>query len=83
MWGFHDGMGWWMLMGGVWPMAFGALIIGAGVWAVRNFGRNQATRREGGETALEIAEKRLAQGEITLEQFDEIKQALAEPQVGV
>lgn len=73
MWGYHDGMGWWMLFGGFWSLALLAAIVGLVVWAVSRAGAAQPTARE---DPLEIAKRRLAHGEITVEQFEEIKRTI-------
>ena len=71
MWDSGDGMGWWMLMGSVWFVVFWAVV----VWAVVRL-----TSRGGGSTAMptavEIARQRYARGEITKEQFEEIRRNL-------
>ena len=63
MWGFHEGMGWGWVFGGIWML----------VWGVKQFTGEREASRSPGDTPLEIAQKRLARGEITLEEFDQIK----------
>ena len=76
MWGFHEGMGWWWVFGGMWMLAFWAIIIGLVVWGVKQFtGGGQASHTPG-DAALEIAQNRLARGEISKEQFEEIRATL-------
>jgi len=74
MWGEHEGMGWWMLLGSVWFVFFWGLVI----WAfVQLFGgRERGADREAGATPLEIARRRYASGEISREKFEEIKRDL-------
>jgi hypothetical protein len=70
MWHDADGMGWWMLWGCHDDSLLGrnlALI----VWGVQSPGR-----RDGSRTPLEIAKERLARGEITGQEFEQIRQAL-------
>ncbi|MCI0440388.1 MAG: SHOCT domain-containing protein [Chloroflexi bacterium] len=74
MWGFHDGMGWWMVFGGIWMLAFWALIIGLVVWGVSRITGGSARTRD--DAPLEIAKKRLAGGEISREEYEELKKAL-------
>lgn len=78
MWSFHQGMGWWMVFGGVWTVAFWALVIWLVVWMVSRLtsghGEGQARRDE--ETPLEIARKRLARGEISREEYEELVKVL-------
>ena len=70
MWGVHDGMGWWMLFGSVWFVVFWGLIILA---LVSLFNRTGKPDSSGGESPLEIAKRRYAQGEISREQFEQIR----------
>ena len=76
MWGEHEGMGWWMLFGSIWFVVFWALII----WAiVTAFSRSErSTSGGGGESPLDIAKRRYAQGEITGEQFEQIRRDLSD-----
>ncbi len=76
MWGFHEGMGWWWVFGAMWMLVFWAIIIGLVVWGVKQFTGGSAESRTSGDTPLEIAQKRLARGEITREDFEELRQAL-------
>ena len=76
MWGFHEGMGWWWVFGGMWMLVFWAIIIGLVVWGVKQFTGGGGSSRPSGDTPLEIAQKRLARGEITREEFEELRQAL-------
>ncbi len=73
MWGFYEGMGWWMAFGGMWMVVFWAIIIGLVIWGIKQFAGDRRENPTSGETPLEIAQKRLARGEITLDEFEEIK----------
>jgi putative membrane protein len=74
MWGAHDGMGWWMAFGMIWMIVFWGAIIWLIAWGVSQFsGRD---RREG-ESALDIARRRYAGGEITREQFEQLRRDLS------
>ncbi len=77
MWGFHDGMGWWMVFGGVWMLAFWAVMVGLLIWGVTKVAGNRPGRSDSDETPLDIARMRLAKGEITREEFDELTGALS------
>ena len=77
MWHTNDGMGWWMVFMGVfWVLFWGSLIflaiaaISRGGWGNRDHGHDD------GSSAIEIARRRLARGEITPEQFQEIRRHL-------
>ena len=73
VWGFHEGMGWWWVFGSMWMLIIWAFIIGLVVWGVKQFTGGGRESRGSGDTPLEIAQKRLALGEITREEFDQIK----------
>ena len=77
MWGFHEGMGWWMVFGGLWTVVFWAAIIFLVVWLAGRAGGGQRGRVEP-RTPSEIAKERLARGEITPEEFDRIMAKLRE-----
>jgi putative membrane protein len=78
-WGMHNygGGGWFALL-------IGLLIIGLLVWAVVAIVRSGSHRtgmgmgmgQRGGQAPLDIAKERYAMGEITKDQFDEIKKNL-------
>ena len=74
---FH---GWgWGLMGGLGMLLFWFLLIGFGVWLILMLTRSaQGTSRggAGNESPLDILRRRLASGEITPQEFDEIRQKL-------
>ncbi len=80
MW--HWGWGWgngaygfpFWLFGGFRIVFIAALVVGV-VYLVRFFAR-QGPRRHDEESALEILQKRYARGEITREQYEEMKRDL-------
>ena len=85
MWHTGDGMGWWMLWGGLMMVLFWGAIIALIVWAIQT-----VTRRESGQTnvpqsgpsartPLDIAKERYAQGEASREEFEQIKRDLEGP----
>ena len=77
MWFYHDDVGWgWMLFGSLWMVAFWGTVIGLVVWGIRQATSSRTERPPINETPLEIAQKRLARGEITPDQFEELKRAL-------
>jgi putative membrane protein len=70
MWHSADGMGWWMLAGSVWFVLFWAIVI----WAVvrltsRGDSQNQAS-------ALDIARRRYARGDLSREDFEQLRKDL-------
>lgn len=73
--------GWWGIpfLGSIFMLVLVGLTIGGVVWFVQALARGgPATggRTPGAETPLEILKRRYASGEITKEQFEEIKRAL-------
>lgn len=71
---WFGGMGWWMFFGFILFILFWGGIIWLIVWAIR-----RATDRSGGSTAqnaMDIAKTRYAKGEITKEQYEQIKKDL-------
>ncbi len=80
MWWWHHGYGW--PMGGFWMfgVVFWALCIAAVVILVLSLVRRTGYRRNwtGGERdALEIAKRRYARGEISKEQYEQLKKDLS------
>lgn len=74
MWGAHEGMGWWMLFGGV----FWIVLIGALVYVFTSaFDRGTGSPQARSETPQEIAKRRLAAGEISHEEYERIRETLS------
>ncbi len=73
MWGSQQGMGWWMVFGGVAFVLFWGAVIWLMVWGLRGIGGGETG---GGEDPVKIAERRYARGEITREQLQEIRKGL-------
>lgn len=67
MWHTQDGMGWWMVLMGVFWLLFLASLIYLFISAFTH-GRGHVDG-----DALEIAKRRLARGEISTDQFQEIR----------
>ncbi len=76
MWGWYPGMAWWMVFGGILFVLFWGVIIYLIVWALRRSSRESGSGIPGNRSALDIAKERYARGEITREQFDQIKRDL-------
>jgi putative membrane protein len=68
-------MGWWMVFGMIWMVVFWGAIIALAIWAVSRLGEGE--RRDHADTPLEIARRRYARGEITREEFEELRRNLA------
>ena len=75
MWGFHDGMGWWMVFGGCGMLVFWAAIIGLVVWGVNRSSKRDD--RDHTDSPVEIAKRRLARGKITTDEHEEVIKTLS------
>ena len=73
-WDLGAGAGWWMLGMGLWNLLFWGAIILVAVWAIKRLSPGAAAQ---GPDPMQIARERYARGDITREQLDEIRQALA------
>lgn len=71
MWHTGDGVGWWMVWGMIMMVLFWGGLIALFVWGVQSL-----VRREDPRSPLDIAKERLARGEITAQEFEQIRQAL-------
>ena len=80
MWDGHDGMGWWMLFGGLLWIVFilAVVFIAARVAGGTAGGGASATRPQlpSNETPLDIVRRRYASGEISREEFEQIRRDL-------
>ncbi len=76
MWGYHEGMGWWFVLGSMWMVAFWAIVIGFAVWGLSKL--TSVNDRSGGTdgTPVDMVQKRFANGEIAKEEFDDLMGAL-------
>ena len=80
MMGSHMAGGWGMpLMGGLGMLLFWLLVIGGVVWLVQSAGRGATSAGPSmplAEAPLDILKRRYARGEITKEQYEEMRHAL-------
>ncbi len=76
--GSDDGMGWWMVFGSIWMVAFWAVIIALVVWGVRKLMQREGSGLGTTEkrAPLDIAKERYARGDISKEEFEHIKKDL-------
>jgi len=74
MWYMHEGGGWWMVFGGLWMLFFWGGLIALIVWGISRLTRRSPSN--GKESPLDIARERYARGEISREQFEQIKKDL-------
>ena len=79
MWHWHEGMGWWMVFGGIWMVVFWGLIIAVVVLGIKKLTERGGSGSGGTERRdpLEIAKERYARGEISKEEFEQIKKDLS------
>jgi len=70
MWGANEGMGWWMLFGGIWMLIFWGAIICLIIWGI---GQVSGGGHRADDDPLEIARRRYARGKITREQFEQLR----------
>ena len=84
MWHADGGMGWWMLWGALMMILFWGAIIALAVWAVRSLTESQKNDAEpeaaapAVRTPLDIAGERYAHGDISREEFEQIRRDLKE-----
>ncbi len=76
MWGFQQSFQWWMPFFGMGMMLFVVAIVGLAVWGIARITNGRRDRLDTGETPTGILEKRLAGGEISSEQFQELQDLL-------
>ncbi len=83
MWHTGDGMGWWMLWGGLMMVLFWGVIIGLIVWAIQSSTGWRAGQPRPESAAdrspLDIAKERYARGEIGRDEFERMRQDLQSP----
>lgn len=79
MWMLQGGMGWWMVFGVILFIIFWGGIIALIVWGVRSVARggHHETYHESRNNALDILKERYAKGEITKEQYEQMKKDLS------
>ena len=75
MWDVSSGMGWWMMFGGLWMLIFWGGLIALIVWGIKKLTeRGGSTSRQ---TPLDVAKERYAKGEISREEFEQVKKDLS------
>ena len=71
MWHCGEGTGWWMVFGWLWFLIFVAAVTALVVWVVRRLaGKEERARKP---SPLDMAKERYARGEISREEFEQIK----------
>ena len=74
MWQYMDGMGWWMLFGGTWMFIFWGGLIALIIWVVVKLTKKSDSSLK--QNPLNIARERYAKGEISKEEFEQLKKDL-------
>ena len=79
MWYWQEGMGWWMMFGGIWMLLFWGVLIVLIVWGIKKLtergGSGSGTSEK--RSPLDIAKERYASGEISREEFEQLKKDLS------
>ena len=75
MWYMHEGMGWWMVFGGIFTLVFWGGLIALIVWGITRLTRRDSSTPN--SNPLDIAKERYAKGELTKEAFEQIKKDLS------
>jgi putative membrane protein len=74
MWDMSLGMGWWWVFGGVWMLIFWGGLIALIVWGIKKLTERGGTTSK--RDPLDVAKERYARGEISREEFEQIKKDL-------
>jgi len=75
-WHMHSGWGWWMALGWLSFFLFWGSVVALAVWAVSRLS-SRSEKEEKTPSPLDIARQRLARGEISKEEFEELKRLLS------
>ena len=76
MWGFQQGFQWWMPMLGMSMMLIVVVVAGLIAWAVVRLGLSRTEPADEGDSPIAVLQMRLARGEITAVQFEELQDSL-------
>jgi putative membrane protein len=74
MWYMYGGMGWWMVFGVIIMILFWGGVIALIVWGIRKLTSHGVSIDK--PSPIDIAKERYAKGEISKEEFEEIKKNL-------
>jgi putative membrane protein len=72
----EDGIGWWWLFNWLFILLFGTGFIALIIWVITRMGKGSSSAT-GSSNALDIAKERYAKGEISREEFEQIKKDLS------
>ena len=75
MWDMPIGVGWWMVFGGLWMVVFGGGLVTLIVWVITKLVRrdDSVPKRD----PLDVVKERYAKGEISREEFEQLKKDLS------
>ena len=74
MWDITSGMGWWMAFGGLWMVIFWGGLIALIVWGITRLSRRNGSVSK--RDPLDVVKERYARGEISREEFEQLKKDL-------
>jgi len=72
MWYMHEGSGWWMFFGSIWMLIFWGGLIALAIWGIKKLSRQHINK----QNPLDIAKERYAKGEISKDEYEQIKKDL-------
>ncbi|MFC2052355.1 SHOCT domain-containing protein [Chloroflexota bacterium] len=75
MWYMHESMGWWMVFGWVWMLIFWGGLIALIVWGISKLTGHSSSNPQ--RNSLDIAKERYAKGQISREEFEQLKRDLS------
>ncbi len=75
MWPMWEMSGWWMFFGGLWMLIFWGGLIALIIWGITKLSRRNGSTPK--SNPLDIAKERYAKGEISREEFDQLKKDLS------
>jgi putative membrane protein len=75
---WYEGMHWGISFGWIWMVLFWAAVIAIIIWVIKKLTERQTTSSDTtrSEKPLDIARERYAKGEITREEFEQLKKDL-------
>ena len=79
MWYWNDGMGWWMMFGGISMLFFWSAVVALVIWGIsRITGRDDScTSLADRRAPLDIAKARYTECQISQEEFEQMKKNLS------
>jgi len=77
MWHWGPGMSWWMIFGGGFFFLFWVAIIALVIWAWTKLAGESRGQPSPRRDPLDIAKERYARGEISKEEFEQLKKDLS------